>query len=768
LLHWYAAARQGVLEGGVSTRLKEFRYEVRDGARLFCEELVDKSIPAEHPVRLPYDKEGESNVLSEYIKDQSWFRAEWQFDPTVSGMLIMLDSIHKLFNSMGSLWEALSGEHPPITFHFEALSGLALSADETFIKMNARGKQLTEFEHFKARFIEDLKQNKVSEIDAVAQKFDNQWTYLFWTSFAGTVDESEDKVDKSEDMAGKADRCFVTYLRFLADIFLRWPTGNDDAQHMPSQPQSDKDDLFDCLRVALQKDREQILPRGNIKFLIDTLDKLSSYFGAASANEGLAQFFNRYFSASISDSLPVEGKISLFTTSGVRSAAYGTNLFARCCTAARFPQADKLLFFGCLLVLLVDVESGLASLRLRTLRNILENSQSELRDEFFPEQLLEARELILNGSLSEKTSFNTHQVAEEKTKLRLRLEQPSDAELQKAMDYLEDHILLRGRLAVFSYDDAAGQPVLFKRDTILLGQHFFTWAFGAEAIDYDAVIRGLLSQGDYAYREGPQRLYLGKSGANVGKLSRRDIFTTLDKRSFARLHTSGAKKVGCRHAIQSLSIQTQCCSSAEGFEKKLHAVADSWLEECQKSEKMDWRYYFVKYADMRPQDDESALYFWGYSKQSFNQLKLVGATRQSRNWSPFLRAAIVAAGFSKDCPGDYSPLVFPWCNLALWWSEFSWRVGSPTWNHELDPSQSSHLDEIRGKFPKKIDENGWWHIPGEDSTQDIDYTKPDPQSHRLHDKVDRIALAVPLIKAIYELRKWMAVSLSGEHDLMEN
>ena len=72
-------------------------------------------------------------------------------DATVAGMLTMLDAIHVSFSDVPCLMERLEAEDCPIRFHFARLSKLGNSADDIFITMNARGKQLTEWEHFKAQ-----------------------------------------------------------------------------------------------------------------------------------------------------------------------------------------------------------------------------------------------------------------------------------------------------------------------------------------------------------------------------------------------------------------------------------------------------------------------------------------------------------------------------------------------------------------------------------------------------------------------------------------
>jgi hypothetical protein len=173
LLHWYLAWVSGN-QGSASERLRRFTYRTRVAAQEFCEALVDPS----HCVR--FDKE----TLSETIMDAHWFFANWRSDPTVSGMLKMLDEIHAKFRSRQSdsigLWRKLiCPENPPITFHFLDMREFGLT-DELYIKMNARGCPLTDFQNFKAWMQKKERSGKSQHVQRWSDRVDGQWTDLFW------------------------------------------------------------------------------------------------------------------------------------------------------------------------------------------------------------------------------------------------------------------------------------------------------------------------------------------------------------------------------------------------------------------------------------------------------------------------------------------------------------------------------------------------------------------------------------------------------------
>ncbi|MDD3667545.1 MAG: DUF262 domain-containing protein [Bacteroidales bacterium] len=184
LLHWYIANKEDKLTEA-QERLSKFTYETRTSSREFCTELIDKSI--NHHQLLPInEKKGitSENQFSETIKNSSWFVYSWRKDPTISAMLTMLDAINKRFPDICGLWNKLtSTENPPITFLYVKLKNFGLS-DDLYIKMNARGKQLTPFENFKSRFEKHIETNKWEEGVKLDEKFsfkiDTIWTDLFW------------------------------------------------------------------------------------------------------------------------------------------------------------------------------------------------------------------------------------------------------------------------------------------------------------------------------------------------------------------------------------------------------------------------------------------------------------------------------------------------------------------------------------------------------------------------------------------------------------
>lgn len=145
----------------------------------------------------------DGTLIKRHIENQTWFYSEWKQDPTVYGMLTMLfgnnqnDSSDNIFDIFGhdketltKYWKLLTSnniEQSPIMFNHTIIGSEELPlSDVLYIKMNARGKPLTNFENFKAEVIKWVSENVSKEESIrVASKFDNEWTDIFWENGLG-------------------------------------------------------------------------------------------------------------------------------------------------------------------------------------------------------------------------------------------------------------------------------------------------------------------------------------------------------------------------------------------------------------------------------------------------------------------------------------------------------------------------------------------------------------------------------------------------------
>lgn len=171
LLHWYIALQKDTpITDDEKNVFYNFSYETRDSSRDFIQNLV-KLLPQNNKV---------DDILS-FITSKLWFLKDWNNDQTVSSMLIMLDYINTVFKNapLEIYWKNLTGNSASILFYELKLEKLGLT-DDLYIKMNARGKPLTNFENFKADLIGYLKEIDDDYSEKISLKMDTTWTDLFW------------------------------------------------------------------------------------------------------------------------------------------------------------------------------------------------------------------------------------------------------------------------------------------------------------------------------------------------------------------------------------------------------------------------------------------------------------------------------------------------------------------------------------------------------------------------------------------------------------
>lgn len=176
LLHWYLAWRDdrhaefqelARREG----RFCRFSYRTRPSSGEFFD-LLSRETPEMKAADLPTGE----NRLRLAIEDCQWFRSLWKHDPTVESALTVLQDMHDRFRDSTGSYTRLSAAEPRRYITFDVLDIRQFKAgDDLYLKMNARGKPLTPFEHFKAW----LEQNE-DVSPAAKQALDRRWLDGVW------------------------------------------------------------------------------------------------------------------------------------------------------------------------------------------------------------------------------------------------------------------------------------------------------------------------------------------------------------------------------------------------------------------------------------------------------------------------------------------------------------------------------------------------------------------------------------------------------------
>ena len=209
LIHWYVSLKSGKLSGDKDF-LSKFLYETRTSSSEFCKALCN-----EMPDKF-------TGPVVDYIKSQTWFYTSWLQDPTISSMLRTIggdhvskeDNIEAIFGNADFIeYRDRLFNQSIVNFELMVIGNEKLPiSDDLYIKMNARGKVLTDFENFKADLVAWIQSHQnpdkaqYSRDDGTGKKtfrqyypaqIDNAWMDVFWnsarkkdtSSFNGRIDE---------------------------------------------------------------------------------------------------------------------------------------------------------------------------------------------------------------------------------------------------------------------------------------------------------------------------------------------------------------------------------------------------------------------------------------------------------------------------------------------------------------------------------------------------------------------------------------------------
>ena len=145
--------------------LSRFTYEDRINAKRFCQALTCEDS------RWDITKDPNPDILC-----QDWFVGYWKEDETVASMIRMLSTIHDEWNKHK---DALTAEDVLAAIASQIRFELKIDrfGDDVYMKMNARGLQLTQWENFKGKFSEGL----LEEIKETWDKEMEELSNLYFT-----------------------------------------------------------------------------------------------------------------------------------------------------------------------------------------------------------------------------------------------------------------------------------------------------------------------------------------------------------------------------------------------------------------------------------------------------------------------------------------------------------------------------------------------------------------------------------------------------------
>lgn len=191
IIHWYLAFRDKRINEFLQP-LSKFNYETRPTTVLFIKKLISGLTEDDYKDIFINNKSFNTTV-----KNKNWYFVNWSNDITIQSILVMLDCVHLVFKNSEINFDDISNSKlPPITFNFLKIKDFGLS-DNLYVKMNSRGKSLTNFENLKAELGKFIKEsgfnnnynyfllsggikNKVSVENYFMTKADTDWCDFFW------------------------------------------------------------------------------------------------------------------------------------------------------------------------------------------------------------------------------------------------------------------------------------------------------------------------------------------------------------------------------------------------------------------------------------------------------------------------------------------------------------------------------------------------------------------------------------------------------------
>ncbi len=624
LLHWFLAARTGRIDdaGG----WKNFTYATRPSARDFCRRLVTQSLPVV------------DDKPSLWLRDQHWFLPTWDYDPTIQSMLVVIDELSSRFAEVDleTAWASLHAERPAISFHLLPIEEMG-AAEELYIRMNSRGRPLTEFENIKAVLEKAVDGSAIAKERDLAGKLDGPWLDLLWP-----LRDGDHKVDNE----------YLNYLRYVVE-FCELRRDDLDAAALP---------LIERIQRAFTTDNEGA--DDNVNFLIDAFDAWIRYEPERVVPENVAECFNADFATDLPAAGVEDGKVVLFTQDG------NTNLFEVCCrhydNSQRFSVRLKLLLYAVLLHRINKTPDF--THRLRTVRNLVEASGDERRPERLVTQVADVERVVLHGDLASVKGLNQVQRVDEEQKRAFLADHP---ELEAVVHRLEDLDVLRGSLTAFELDAA--------RFTVRAEAFEQALTIGESLLPLTGA---LLALGDYHRTIGSSRPAFH--------------FGAPRQSSWWRQLLTGDSRDGLAPLVDALSaLLDRLADSTSATVDVLEAIRTEWLATRAPENGLDWRYYMVKYPAMR--SGISGVFRGKPEGQlGYTVWMLDRENMQGRFCDPFLKAIAELSAVGESANLGYYALTLKASELELSSAPIGFSVKLPSLDahRALFEDVRSHRDDI--------------------------------------------------------------------------
>ena len=548
LLHWYLVPAEEC--EGAKKWLGKFCYQTRITATRFCKELVDS-----------IDKLRGKEVVNSLKDNMPWFRHAWEQEPTVAAMLEMLQEIERLFGDADRsvFWKQLIGEVKEAAITFDSIDIRAEEfrlTDELYVKMNARGKQLTPFESYKAHLTEVLHEvtgtieyegKSISYEEYFSLRSDNQWLDLFWTP-----NKSVDEVDK---------RMLYFYTTIARLCFFRQP--QEDGKYI-ERPAQDFNDIQ--AYKAFRKEE-------HAQFLFDTLNL---FCGIKNTSQEIKSFFEE-----------LSQGLKLFDNN---------DLFDEACKKDPDNRTQILLLFVVEYMLKYKLQGSNSDLQdlVRVLRNLLVRKREWKKSEITYKSDVRINRTGLywkawSPLLDKQNVYDAlvllspedKDIQHERSKAELVQKHPKCKEF---LHCLEEHPLLQGITDAFEVEEINQWATNLQKWVSAFEE---IWALAKKDDDY-LIAQALIASGFEGRFIVGVNFYTSKAWF-MGKNEKWDILLTAPEE--------------CRIAAPLQDLLTKYSKEAGNPSERLQKIIEAYWK---KIANRDWPYYFCKYSAILK---ERAAYF---------------------------------------------------------------------------------------------------------------------------------------------------------------
>ena len=634
LLHWMLCPETEA--DAAKKLLSHFSYATRSSSRRFCAALVAHIDDGELKQQL------KTNKAKSAVMEAPWFLPAWQKDPTVNSMIEMLVAIGTRLGEVDTapLWKRL--QEGAITFTvIEIQSNEFRLTDELYIKMNNRGRMLTDWECYKAKAIECLgevvfkeenaglweslqaNEQEKTPADYFSFRVDGRWQDFFWHLSRGEESPLEDHVQRSDEM--------------MRNFFTWWAEFR--YYHYNKGECSDKMHVF--------KSAEEIT------LLFQVLNKLHEIgcpHGESAENQDQEkEFLETAFG--VASKSAVEVRLHFTGSEGIESRV--GDLFRLLCEGKLERRHQVLVYYLLLRLVKFNEEAADANLRdfLRVVRNFLYGIREENKKMAFTsgielkelsryaeylDEVLGEKEVyagLSSKEVSEETSQNVSAFHHEVEKAKWICAHPAE---KTALFRLEEHDLLRGFLRNLPWQVGSGI------DINKLCEAFFAifgspWQQETEKVSDKLVARALVACGFQGILNRGIRKYTWWAYCFGGDEPHWRFVLTYHKDMHLKEHTGRQNLLSALQRLFKLYIEQSGTP-----EERLQAIIDNFLK--QTENKKPPLYYLVKYPDLW----SGKIYHFAFTYDGEVGTKVKHFVRclgdniikpmGSQTWNPFARA----------------------------------------------------------------------------------------------------------------------------------